>query len=510
MSGLPDITFNISQGGLGRAPAGEDHISGMIFYIANGFLPSGFSTSSRIKNVFSIEQAEALGIDLSYSDETPGEGTVSVTTAGTNGDIITVTFLEPNGTTVTLGQYTKVSGDNTVTLVATAITAAINALTYIHGYTATSAIGVVTIVYRDGLGIWPNSGTPLAATIVGATMAVTVTQATVAGVASKIAVFHYHISEYFRLKPNGNLWVGLYASIGAAYEEVTLVRDAANGAIRQMAVFHAFAATTIATDTPLLQAVAAAGFTDHKPFSILKAPEISGTAALSSLNNLSTLNSAKVSNIISQDGAAKGYLLYLTTGKSITDIGAKLGALSASKVSESWAWIGKFNMSDGVELDTVAFSNGVTYESTPTSQLNTLTDYGYCFLRKLVGFTGSYNNQPNTSTTFTSDYRYIYNNRTIDKVVRQVRLNTLPALSGDIVLNSNGTMADTTIAYYVSLAASALDIMVRDGEISAYKVTIDPAQNVLSTNKIVENIKILPIGKADFIEINIGLTTKID
>ena len=81
-------------------------------------------------------------------------------------------------------------------------------------------------------------------------------------------------------------------------------------------------------------------------------------------------------------------------------------------------------MSDGVELDTVAFSNGVTYESTPTSQLNTLTDYGYCFLRKLVGFTGSYNNQPNTSTTFTNDYRYIYNNRTIDKAVRQVRLNT--------------------------------------------------------------------------------------
>lgn len=510
MSGLPDITFNISQGGLGRAPAGEDHISGMIFYIANSFLPSGFTTSDRIKQVFSIEQAEALGIDLSYSDETPGEGTVSVTTAGTNGDIITITFTEPDGTVVTLGDYTKVSGDNTVTLVATAITAAINALTYIHGYTATSAIGVVTIVYKQGLGIWPNSGTPLAATIVGSTMAVTVTQATVAGVASKIAVFHYHISEYFRLKPNGNLYVGLYSAIGTDYEEVTLVRDYANGSIRQMAVFHAFASTTIATDTPKLQIVADAAATDHKPLSILKAPEISGTAALSSLANLSTLDSEKVSNIISQDGAARGHYLWQTTGKSITDIGAKLGVLSASKVSESWAWIGKFNMSNGVELDTVAFSNGVTYVSTPTSQLNTLTDYGYCFLRKLVGFTGSYNNQPNTSTLFTSDYRYIYNNRTIDKAIRQVRLNTLPALSGDIVLNSNGTMSDTTVAYFESLANTALDVMVRDGEISAYSVTIDPAQNVLSTNKIVETVKILPIGHADFIEINIGLTTKIN
>jgi hypothetical protein len=70
-------------------------------------------------------------------------------------------------------------------------------------------------------------------------------------------------------------------------------------------------------------------------------------------------------------------------------------------------------------------------------------------------------------------------------------------------------MSESSIAYFESLASMPLDVMIQNGEISAYSVTIDPAQNVLSTNTIVENVKLLPIGVADFIEINIGFTAKI-
>jgi len=57
---LSKVTINKGQGGLGRAPLNNDHISGMIFY--NAVLPSGFGASDRIKIVNSIEEAEALGI----------------------------------------------------------------------------------------------------------------------------------------------------------------------------------------------------------------------------------------------------------------------------------------------------------------------------------------------------------------------------------------------------------------------------------------------------------------
>jgi hypothetical protein len=59
---LNDVTFIQGQGGLGRPLAGEDHISGMVFYLSNANLPSGFTVSTRIKQVFSVQEAEGLGI----------------------------------------------------------------------------------------------------------------------------------------------------------------------------------------------------------------------------------------------------------------------------------------------------------------------------------------------------------------------------------------------------------------------------------------------------------------
>jgi len=59
---LPQVIINKGQGGLGRALPQQDHISGLVFYIPNANLPAGFTVSDRIKEVFSIEEAEALGI----------------------------------------------------------------------------------------------------------------------------------------------------------------------------------------------------------------------------------------------------------------------------------------------------------------------------------------------------------------------------------------------------------------------------------------------------------------
>ena len=59
---LSGVTFNRGEGGLGRPLAGEDHISGLVAYMTDGNLPTGFTTSTRVKLVYSIAEAEALGI----------------------------------------------------------------------------------------------------------------------------------------------------------------------------------------------------------------------------------------------------------------------------------------------------------------------------------------------------------------------------------------------------------------------------------------------------------------
>ena len=57
---LNKLTFNVNTAGLGTPLASADHKSGIVYY--NNTLPSGFSTSDRIKQIFSVAEAEALGI----------------------------------------------------------------------------------------------------------------------------------------------------------------------------------------------------------------------------------------------------------------------------------------------------------------------------------------------------------------------------------------------------------------------------------------------------------------
>ena len=45
--------------------------------------------------------------------------------------------------------------------------------------------------------------------------------------------------------------------------------------------------------------------------------------------------------------------------------------------------------------------------------------------------------------------------------------------------------------------------------IKAFKVTINPLQNVLSTGKLSIGVKIVPVGVARQIEINIGFAVKV-
>lgn len=63
---LSAVTVNKGQQGLGRRLSLPDGISGIVFY--NDTLPSGFSSSDRIKKVFSLDEAEALGIAEGSAD----------------------------------------------------------------------------------------------------------------------------------------------------------------------------------------------------------------------------------------------------------------------------------------------------------------------------------------------------------------------------------------------------------------------------------------------------------
>lgn len=510
--GLNNITFVLGQGGLGRPLAGEDYITGLGFFCADNKLPAGYSTVNRVKQFFSPADAEAAGIKNDYSDATAAAGSVQVTAIGANGDTIDVSVTTPSGV-VDLGTYVKAASETTVSAVGAAIAAIINAGTVTHGFTAINTTGTVAITAPKKYGIYLNTGSKLVTTLsAAATIAVTLVQFT-GGVASLQAVWHYHISEFFRIQPKGFLWVGFFTVPGSYTftSEVGSMVTAASGKLRQIGFYKDGAAFATA-DIIALNSALNTQFGLHKPLIGVYAADISGTADITTMADASVLNSNLVMPVIGQDGGGLGAFLYAIYGKSITDLGAVLGALALASVEEDISWVAKFNMSDGTELDVPAFANGVLLSSFGQSLenvLGALQDKAYNFLRKFTGVAGSFNNESRMAVAVNSDYAYSENNRTIQKAVRGVYTSLIPALGAPITLNADGTLTDVSIEYFKTLAETNLFQMERDGEISSFKVDIDSTQNVLSTGQLVIAISIVPVGVARNIIVKIGYNVSI-
>lgn len=514
MGTLPSVTFIKGQGGLGRPLPGQDFISGLVFYTSA--LPSGFTSTARMKQLLSLADAESAGILNDYSDATAATATYLISTAGSTGDIIEpkVAELGPDGVarTVSLGAYKKLSSDSTILLLGQSLAANINAGTITHGYSATFATATLTITAPKRLGIYLNSGSPLSMTITGTT-AGTITQFS-GGTFSKLALWHYHISEFFRIQPQGVLYVGFFAVPGGSYDftEITTLQDYSNGTIRQIGLMKDSASAFSAANLTTIDAVVKDSDSRKKPLSCLYAADLSATSDISTLTDLSTLTANKVSAVIGQDGGGQGNYLFITSGKSVTCLGTCLGVVALAKVSESIAWVGNYNMSNGVECEVLAFANGQYFSAAAITDnvLETLNVRRYIFLKKFVGLSGSYFNDSHTAIIQSSDYAYIENNRTIDKATRLLYTAFLPRLNSPLQLNkTGGTLSDQTVADFESVGEVALDQMVRDGELSAKSVVINPAQNVLATSKIVVAVTLVINGVARYIEIPIGFKPSI-
>ena len=493
----PNITFIKGQGASKRTAAGQDYISGLIFYTAS--LPSGFTTVNNIKALYSPIDAINAGILNDFSDATAASGSYLVTTAGTTGDVITLKVSDldvyGNSQTTIIGIYTKITGDSTTANVATSIAAAINALTTTTGYSATVSSSTVTIVAPKRMGIYLNNGTPITATLSsGATLAGTITQFS-GGVASKQAVWYYHIHRFFGANPNSILYVGFFPVPSPyTFAEITLLQTFSNGTIRQVGIYKDSAAYSAGDLTAIDGIIKTYNDALHKPLSALYAADLSGTSDITTIADLSTYSANKVSSIIGQDGYGLGNYLFLTYGKSITQLGVALGLLSLSAVSEDFGEPAKFNLAfDGYEDAVPAFANGkkLSDPSLSDAALDAIDSKRHIFGLTYIGFAGTFFNDNHCAISITSDYAYINDNRVIDKATRGIYSALIPYLKSKLIKNADGTLAATTVSFLEGIAIQPLYQMSRDGdlgEVVPSDVYIDPSQNVSSTNLIVINV----------------------
>ena len=308
------------------------------------------------------------------------------------------------------------------------------------------------------------------------------------------AELHYFVSEFFRISPGATLWLVFDTELDTdRFATIT------GGKVKQIAISKGLGSEAM----PDYQERAKRLKELHCPAVILAHLKDSSDLQV----DLTALEYPDIAYLDCYGANGKALELRTALSKDISAIGAVLGAMSKASVHESVAWVKKFNLSDGVELEKFMLRGGDPNTPPTLSQLEAQDALGHLVLRKHVGIGGTYLQGSLTGTSHTSDYCTIENNRTINKAVRGIRSILLPELNGPLRVDAEGKLDPGTIRYYETLTSRPLDFMSSAGEISAYGVYINPDQDVLSTSILNIQVRVVPVGVAREIIVNIGLST---
>lgn len=337
-------------------------------------------------------------------------------------------------------------------------------------------------------------------------------------------VIHYHVSEYFRINPGSKIYIVSKLLNDGQFNEVKQLQQFAEGKLRQVGVVDLLSPfATIVTNAQTLNTILNELALANMPCSGVLSIHNLTAANILALPNLRTINCERLSVCIGQDGSGRGDYVSGIFGKKIGIIGATLGAISKANVHESIGWVEKQNLVSGTyaksltnnivvarELDVIQFVDGKLVTDLSAVQIQAINDKGYIFLMKHIGYTGSFFNDSYTATSVDSDFMTIENNRSIDKAQRGVYIKLLPKISGPIYIDpTSGLISEDSIASLEAIASIALEQMERDGEISGFKVFINPNQDVLATSKITVTLKIVPVGVLREIVVNIGFAKQV-
>lgn len=320
------------------------------------------------------------------------------------------------------------------------------------------------------------------------------------------AVLAYQIERFFAEAGSSELYVvnaaGLTADQFNAYTE---------GRVRQIFYDKGVAFAGLSAAVGELQTFANRLAELHAPVSIITSvTDVTSVTGGADQPDVRAMASDRVSVLICGSGSGKAADVIASTGLAyLPEGGAVLGALARAAVHESIAWVERFNFRKGADLEKIRFSDGADFTAKTAAELDALNAKGYLFFRKHTGIAGSYVNDSHAATSATDDYAFLENGRVIDKAQRRIRISLLPDLSRPLQVDRDGKLDAATIGYLEAKASRPLDLMAAAGEISAYEVTIDPAQDVLATSKVNIQGSIIPRGVARNFEFNLGYTVAL-
>ncbi len=317
-------------------------------------------------------------------------------------------------------------------------------------------------------------------------------------------VLHYHISEFFRMNEGGTLYVMVKAGESAVVAaDLSTLQIYANGSMRQCGVFNSEFGTTLTAAA--LKTELATLEEGGMPMSVVVTTSGEGKT-VTQLKSMATRvkEQCYVSVLVGCDFSTE-LASWLGDYAYYGCIGAIMGAISKASVHESIAWVQKFPLG----FTTPALTNGTAIKNVAKTDQEQLNE-GCIFVRIHTGDSDCYFNDSHTLDLATSDYAYIENVRTMDKACRGIRANLLPYLNSPIKVDADsGKLSADVVAFLETTAGKALEDMEKAGELSGYKVEIDPEQNVLSTSTVEVVIKQVGVGVMRKVNVKIGFATKL-
>lgn len=249
---------------------------------------------------------------------------------------------------------------------------------------------------------------------------------------------------------------------------------------------------------------------------ILECYQHTGSAASSAnLRELENLEADKVTLVNGQD------FLYASTktgnAQKFADVGTVLGVMAKANVNQNIGNNEIFDITDAVKG--VWIEPGISSHKTNTElieDLQTLEDKGYVFGVTYTGLAGVRINNDHVCAPIVIDADNKVNEHTIalgrtsDKARRELRSVYLPKVKTDWLLDkTTGKLRPASIVALEDIGDKVFGDMIRNGEISYGKTTVDPQSDLIVEKELLVSYVIIPRGNIGEIKGTINFKTQV-
>jgi len=332
---------------------------------------------------------------------------------------------------------------------------------------------------------------------------------------------YWHVSEVFRLASNAVLYVQLYTVTSSLNDVFTAFFDKEKN-LRLLAYVN----TVETLDAPaiaLVQAEMDLLFTGLMPGGCIVSLKKDVADAIPDFSALAyNTVQTDISNDLTTGGLAKA--VFDSALGMCGGAGTFLGQALNLSVHQKQSWK-KFPINSGDRWLELGDINGDSVEALTQAQKDTYKTQGVTFMERVPRLINAYISNSRMSTATSDDYAIMTHRRVIDKASVLAYDGIVQRLDGPVYLDpATGKLSAETVTQWQTDAWNAINtnmVIGRSGnavEVSVDSATgslplnavfINPDQDVLTTEQITVQVRIVPVGAANEIIIDIGLTAII-